>query len=316
MVSTSSGSARQDGASRDSPAMSGVIRHRGGLLPLLIASIVWGVWNTADKYAVSGLPVVTVMALMLVTATAVLWTVLLVTGRERPRPGQLRRLALTGLFEPAIGYGAIGLGLVHVQATTASLMDGTEACFVVAFVALHRHRRPALRSVAGVALSAAGVAALGGVHVVFGLGPGDLLVLGGVAAAALSSVIASRVLEDLDAIVTTTGQFSFGLLFMIPLLAWQWAARGSLTTPATRPLDWAVATVVCGGGLAVAFLLYNSAIARIPVTAAGVIINVSPLFGVAAAVGFLSERVSRWDVIGAVLILSGIFLFAEHDTEG
>jgi drug/metabolite transporter (DMT)-like permease len=296
-------------------AVSGVLRHRAGVLPLLAASILWGVWNTADKYAVTGLPVMTVVGAMLVCSAAMLWAVALFQGLKWPQPGQLKQLALAGLLDPAIAYGAMSLGLVRLPATAASLLDGTEACFVVAMAAFWRRRRPTARSVIGVLLSASGVAALGGAHAILGLGAGDLLVLAGVASAALSSVIASRVLEDLDPVMTTACQFGFGLLFTTPLIAWQWTAGGSIAGPDARPADWVVAAIGCGGTLAAAFLLYNRAIARIPVTVAGAILNVSPLFGVAAAVLLLGEGFPWWQALGAALILGGIFLFAERDVD-
>lgn len=296
--------------------MNGVLRYRAGVLPLLAASAIWGAWNTADKYAVARLPVITVMAVMLAAAAGVLWTVLLVRGHRPPRPAQLGQLALTGLLEPALSHGIIGAGLVHVQATAASLLDGTEACFVVAIVAVFRRRPPSPRSVSGVLLAALGVAAIGGLHGGAGFGLGDALVLAGIASAALSSVLASRLLETLDPLVTTAYQFGFGFGFTLPLVAWEWAAGGPVSGPAAGPLAWVVASAACGGGLAAAFLLYNRAITRIPVTAAGVILNTIPLFGVAVAVIALGEAVSWWQVLGAALILGGIFLFADHDTGG
>ena len=80
--------------------MRDVIRHRGGVVPLIVASMVFALWNTAYKYAVSGLPVTTVLSVMLL----------------------------------------IGVGLRHVEATVSSMLDGTEACFVVAFGAIIARR--------------------------------------------------------------------------------------------------------------------------------------------------------------------------------
>jgi drug/metabolite transporter (DMT)-like permease len=183
--------------------VSGVFRHRAGVLPLLAASILWGVWNTADKYALTGLPVMTVVGAMLVCSAAMLWAVALFQGRQRPQRGQLRQLALAGLLDRAIADGAMSLGLVRLPATAASLLDGTEACFVAAMVAFWRHRRPTARSVIGVLLSASGVAALGGAHAILGLGAGDLLVLAGVASAARS--IAGPDARPLDWVVAAIG---------------------------------------------------------------------------------------------------------------
>src|ERR1700722_226974 len=168
--------------------MRDIIRHRGGVMPLVAASVVFALWNTAYKYAVDGLPVMTALAGMLLTAAAALWAVALLKGRQRLTAGQLRRIAVAGMIDPALSYAAIGLGLTHVEATVSAMLDGTEACFVVAFAAIIARRSPGPRAVGGVLLSAAGVAVLGGTHSLLGIGPWNLVVLGGVACAGLCNV--------------------------------------------------------------------------------------------------------------------------------
>jgi membrane protease YdiL (CAAX protease family) len=61
--------------------MRDIIRHRGGVVPLIAASVVFALWNTAYKYAIDGLPVMTVLSVMLLTAAAALWGCALARGR-------------------------------------------------------------------------------------------------------------------------------------------------------------------------------------------------------------------------------------------
>jgi drug/metabolite transporter (DMT)-like permease len=245
--------------------MRDIIRHRGGVVPLIAASVIFALWNTAYKYAV----------------------------------------------DAAIGYAAIGVGLTHVEATVSSMLDGTEACFVVAFCALIARRSPGPRAVTGVLLSAAGVAVLGGTHSLLGFGPWNLVVLGGVACAGLCNVLTGRVLgDDVDPLTMTAHQMGFAALCTLPLLAWQWQAGGGIGAPAAGPAEWAVA-MASGIALAAGFLLYNYAIVRVPVTTAGMILNTLPVFGVAAAVAFLGERITWAQAAGAAVILLAFFLFEE-----
>lgn len=291
--------------------MRDIIRHRGGVVPLIAASVVFALWNTAYKYAVDGLPVMTVLSVMLLTAAAALWGCALARGRQRLTRGQLRRIAVMGMIDPAIGYVLIGLGLTHVEATVSAMLDGTEACFVVAFAAIIARRSPGPRAVSGVLLSAAGVAVLGGTHSLLGIGPWNLVVLGGVACAGLCNVLTDRVLgDDVDPLTVTAHQMGFAALCTLPLLAWQWQAGGALGGTAAGPADWAVA-MASGIALAAGFLLYNHAIVRVPVTTAGMILNTLPVFGVAAAIAFLGERITWAQVAGAVVILIAFFLFEE-----
>ncbi|MEV7357884.1 DMT family transporter [Kitasatospora sp. NPDC091276] len=292
--------------------LGNAVRHPGGTLTLIGASAIWGLWTTAEKYSIRGLPVMTVLAVSLFTAAALPWAVLLYRGgHRRPSRDQLKRLALLGLFEPMVGYGAIGLGMARIDATQASILRGSEACFVVALAAVISRRAPTPRGVGGVVLGAVGVAALGGSHALLGLGVGDLLVLAGTFAAAAATIITGRVVRETDPLVTTAYQFGFGLLFSLPLFVGQWVISGSLVTGGARPLHWIVAAGVCGGGLAGAFLMYNYAVTRTPVTTAGVLLNIIPVFGLAFAVALLGERIDVWQYVGAALILAGIFLFSE-----
>ncbi|MFD0385367.1 EamA family transporter [Streptomyces stramineus] len=120
---------------------------------------------------------------------------------------------------------------------------------------------------------------------------------------------------DMEPLVVTAYQFGFGLLFTLPLLIWQWGTNGSALTASVRSSHWLVAAVVCGCGLGVAYLLYNHSITRLSVSAAGIILNIIPVFGVAAAIVFLGESINAWQFIGAALIVGGIFLFSEADKD-
>ena len=129
-------------------------------------------------------------------------------------------------------------------------------------------------------------------------------------AARAQHVLTDRVLgDDVDPLTMTAHQMGFAALCTLPLLAWQWQA-GAIGGPAARPADWAVA-MASGIALAAGFLLYNYAIVRVPVTTAGMILNTLPVFGVAAAIAFLGERITWAQVVGAVVILIAFFLFEE-----
>jgi drug/metabolite transporter (DMT)-like permease len=292
-----------------------IISHRRGAAALVAASAIWGLWNSGYKYAVSGLPIAIVLAVMLLTAAAALWAVVLIRGRGRVTSRQLRQIALAGLLDPAISYAALGIGLTHVAATTSAMFDGTEACFVVAFAALIARRSPGIRAITGVLLSAAGIALLGATRSVVGLSVWDLLVLAGVASAALCNVLTDRVLDDdLDPLTVTAYQMGFAALCALPLLAWHWQARETIGCTAGPLSYWAVA-IASGAALAAAFLLYNYAIAQVPVTTAGMILNTIPLFGVVAAICVLGERITWAQGAAAAVILIAFCLFEEGTVE-
>ncbi|MFE7117878.1 DMT family transporter [Streptomyces sp. NPDC057654] len=291
-----------------------ITRRQPGLAPLLVASSLWGLWATGEKFGLAGMAGVTLLAVTLASSTVLLWAILLRRGcHERPGHGQLALLALLGFFEPMLGYGATIVGLAHVNASEAALLGGTEAVFVVVLTALSSRRAPTLGAVAGILLGAVGVAVLGGSRGDLGLSSGSLLVLAGSLSAAIATMIAGRAVTDMDPLVVTAYQFLFGLLFTMPLLVWHWSMGDGLLTASVHPGHWLTVVLVCGLGLGIAFLLYNRALTRVSVSTAGIILNVIPVFGVATAVVFLREALNVWQFIGAALIVGGIFLFTEKD---
>lgn len=281
---------------------AGVLR-----LMLVAAAIAWGGANTATAYALGGFGPFTMLAVKLSAAAAVLWAVALVRG-VRPVPSR-RRLALLGVFEPLAAYGALTVGLVWTTATNGSLLGATESCFVVLLAAVFLRERAGPRSVAGLALAVAGVLALEGFDVAAGFGVGDLVVLAGSLAAAVYVVLAARVAPDVDPVMMTTWQFTFASAMSVPLAVTAW-----LTGLERFPSDvdggyWLAALGVGGICFALAFLLYNRAIADVPAGMAGIVLNLVPVIGVLTAVVFLGERPTAWHLVGGALIVGGLLLF-------
>jgi drug/metabolite transporter (DMT)-like permease len=72
---------------------------------------------------------------------------------------------------------------------------------------------------------------------------------------------------------------------------------------------WVVAALVGIFGFGFSFVLYNAAIVFIAAGPAGVIINLSPAFGLTGAVLLLGETLTAARAIGAALIGLSVILF-------
>ncbi|WP_028921272.1 DMT family transporter [Pseudonocardia acaciae] len=284
--------------------MSGGWRFR---LMLVAAAVGWGCATTATKYALAGFGPATMLVVKLAAASAVLWAVSLVRG-VRPAPGR-GRFALLGLFEPALAYGGLTVGLTYTTATNASLLGVTESIFVLMLAAAFLSERIRARSVLGIALAVAGVLALGGGDVGTGFNLGDLIVVAGSVAAAVYVTLAAKVASTADALTMTTYQFTFATAFTLPLAVWPWLTGREPLPTSVEPRYWLAAMFVGGVCFALSFLLYNQAIRSVPAGMAGVILNMVPVIGVLTAVVFLGESLTAWHMAGAVLVVAGIMLF-------
>lgn len=276
-------------------------------LMLVVAAAGWGTANTATAYALGGFGPFTMLLVKLAAATAVLWAVALARG-VKPAPGKAR-LALLGLFEPALAYGALTVGLVWTTATNGSLLGALESCFVLVLAAIFLRERIGPRSAAGLVLAVAGVLALEGFDIAAGFNVGDLVVVGGSLAAAIYVTLAAKVAPTMDAVTMTTWQFTLATLMALPVAVIMW-----LTGVEAFPVNvaggyWLAALFVGGVCFALSFLLYNRAIRFVPAGLAGIILNMVPVIGVATAITFLGEELTPWHVLGAVLIVGGVLLF-------
>ena len=94
------------------------------LLALLVAALLWGGAITGTKYALGGFGPVTLLAVELTAAAAVLWAVTLVRGYRPPRRWWLP--VLLGLLEPAVAYLAETASLAKTGGAASALPSGKE----------------------------------------------------------------------------------------------------------------------------------------------------------------------------------------------
>ena len=286
--------------------------HRRRVGALVLATMCWGCDSAAAKYALHGFGPLTLLAVQLVIASALLWVILTVRCHRRgsyalaaPR----RVYALLGALEPGLAYGGLNYGLAWTSAVAGSLIGGLEASctFVLAVLVL---RVPLTRrGLLAAAVSGTG-AVLVGLSTASGrAGLGDALVMAGVLAAATATLVAARQHADTDAIRMTAWQFTFGLALVLPLLALRWASGAEAVPVNAGWREWLAAGVGGTVVLVIPFLLFNAVVTKVPATTSAMALNLYPVFGVVAAVLILTEQLTALDVAGGALIVAGITAF-------
>jgi drug/metabolite transporter (DMT)-like permease len=272
----------------------------------------WGGYSAATKYALRGFGPLTLLAVQLVIAVALLWVVLIVRCRRRrsyalaaPR----RAYAVLGALEPGLAYGGLTYGLAWTSAAAGSLIAGLEASCAFALAVLVLRERLTRFGLLAAAVSAAGAVLVGLGGATLRTGLGDALVLAGVLAAATATLVAAQQHPDTDARRMTTWQFTFGLAFVLPLLALQWASGAEAVPAGVSWREWLAAAIGGTLGLAIPFLLFNAVVTKVPATTSAMVINLYPVFGVVAAILALGERLAPLEVAGGALIVAGITAF-------
>lgn len=282
---------------------------------LCISALLFGLSSTFTKYALRGFSPFVLLSVELAVAATLAWTVLL--ARTPPRGpardlGPRRAWVLLGILEPGLVNAGLNMGLVYTTASAAALLSGLEGCLTVLLAVMLLRRPITFRGLLAVLAAGTG-AVLVSAHGSLRADAGNLLVTAGVLAAALYTIEASRLPADTDSVLMTTWQLTSALVFVVPVTALRCGIGAeAIPTHASGP-EWAGAVAAGGISIGAAFLLFNAAVTRASAAASGMMINLIPLVGLAAATVFLGESVTFLQLAGGLLIVGGVSSYPAAD---
>jgi drug/metabolite transporter (DMT)-like permease len=281
-----------------------------------LAALGWGSSTTLSAFALRQLGAIDLLAVEILSGSAVIWTVAAVRMRGSLATPHWKTFALLGLCEPGLTYLLANEGLRHDSAATASLLFAMEAVLVIPLAAVFLGERVSRATLGALALGLLGA-------VVVGAGAqggrdsltGHMLILAATLGAAAYSVLARRSADRAPVLVATSYQLMAAAAIAVPLAVGSHLSRQA-GWPAVDLAHWLVAVAAGMAGVAVPFLLYNRAVAVVRATIATGVLNLIPLIGFLTAVIFLGETPTAVEVLGGVLVLSSIALIARGGTEG
>jgi drug/metabolite transporter (DMT)-like permease len=137
-----------------------------------------------------------------------------------------------------------------------------------------------------------------------GFNAGDLWMLMAVAVWAAYSLLLRRRPSDLPQTLTLVSSIVVALPL---LLAFAQLAGSSTTLPWSGPVLLGVGYVAVFASV-VSFLFWSHGVAELGPSRAGQFVHLMPMFGAALSFAFLGEPLSVAQIVGAVLVLTGIVL--------
>ncbi|HET7678326.1 MAG TPA: EamA family transporter [Candidatus Limnocylindrales bacterium] len=316
-------SRRQASSAGPSPARAGApvdVRpspHAAAVASMAAAAIVWGGAVGITKLALTDVPPLTLAFLRFAAAS------LLLVAFERRRSDApslrslpWRQLAVLGLTGVALFFALINSGLALTTASDTALISGAMPAAAAAAGWLFLRQRLDAIGLLALALSVAGAAIVATAQAP---GPelpgrlvGNLLVAGSVASWALYTVAGGR-LQSVPPLTAVTWSGALGALFLAPVAALELfgGARITLTVPALLAFVYLTLGASC-----VAYLLWNRGVRVVSAFESGVVVNLIPVAGVAAAVLLVGERLEPRQLVGGALILAGVLLVAARRRAG
>ncbi len=276
----------------------------------LTLCIVWSSTWLVIKIGLEDLPPVSFVAIRFVVAAIVLVAISLGRGRMLPpRRVDYFILAGTGLLMFALNYGLLFWAELHVSSGLAAVIQASIPIFGMVFAHWMLPEEPlrwqrlggALVAMAGVAVICARLLSFNGWLAFLG----GLGITIGAASAAYSNVVLKAKKIQLPPSMLAGWQMIFGI---IPLLLLSFAVDGS-------PLrfHWTGRAILCLLYLAVigssfTFLLLYWLMPRMSVTNLQTISLITPPGAIAIGWAFGGERLSVWSLLGAALVLVGVWL--------
>ena len=275
---------------------------------LLSTAVFLGTNPVAVKYAVGYIPPLPFVTLRFVLAGLVLWGILCLFNPEgRLRSNDLWAMAGLGLVGIASNNILFTHGVSMTSASNSALVVATAPLWGMLLAFMLGWERPKLTGIVGVGVAMLGVAVI----VYRGLGEsgaslaGDLLVMGAAVCWGSYAVLSLSLLERYSPLAVAAYSMLFGGLAVLPL--------ASVQLPG---VDWGAVSLGGWGAFAYSALLvaafgftfWQRGISRIGANRMLVYQYLVTLVGVVAGVVLFSESFGIDKVIGAAILLGGVYL--------
>jgi drug/metabolite transporter (DMT)-like permease len=286
-------------------------------LLLLLMIIIWGSNFSVVKYALRDFPEISFNALRLIIASAI-FLIAIATVRARaaaglrpPDPPLTRREWGTVLFLGVVGTGFYQLlflaGVARTSVANSSLIFGCTPVAVAIMSSVAGHDRLTAARWAGAALSFTGIYTLVGLRAELSTATfaGDALIFGAMLCWSIYSVVAQPLLKRHSPLVVTgwamtTGTIVYLAFAIVPMLRTNWAAISTIS--------WVLMSASALLALAFSYIVWYTAVQKIGSARTAIYSNLTPIVAMIVAAIWLGEQITRTQMIGAGLILSGIAL--------
>lgn len=279
-----------------------------GLLSILFVMIVWGSASSVTKVAVNEIPPFTLAFLRFFTALITLLLMRPFSRSVNDTPMPWVPVTLMGLSGVTAFYIFFNLSLFYTSASIGSLIQGFIPVCIAIFAVIFLKERLSGLQITGILLSLIGIIIIG-LLANQGSGAqstlkGNLFMILASLAWAIYTVISHKV-TSVDPLKVTIGIAFTGVLFLVPFALFECWRSG---VPSISLKGWLAVIYLGSIGSALCYLLYNKAMETMSAAQIGNFLNLDPLVGLIVALVFLGEHINMLQVIGGLLVITGIFL--------
>jgi drug/metabolite transporter (DMT)-like permease len=276
---------------------------------LITLSMIWGGSFFFNRVAVTGLPVLTIVACRVAFAACILW--LIVAATRTPLPDDRRtygQLFILGFVNSVIPFSLIVWGQTRIGSGLASILNATTPFFTIivanAFLA---DERLTWQKFSGVIIGIAGVAAMIGVSA-FEEASADVIAELALIAASVAYAFGTtfaRRFRSLPPLIVATGQITSAALIITPIAI---IADQVWTLPMPRTEVILSVTGLAALCTAFAYLLYFRILRSAGATNVALVTFLVPVSAILLGILFLGESLQPRHFIGMAAISAGLAL--------
>jgi drug/metabolite transporter (DMT)-like permease len=279
---------------------------------LTLVAIVWGASFIAGRIVSAEMDATAAALWRYVVAATTLVTVALLLEHGLPRltAQQWLGVIVLGILGVAMYNLCFMYGLQTVPASRASLIIALNPAATLVGGALFLGEPLSRSRVLGIALALLGVAVElsgGDPMKLFVRGPllGELAMFGCVVSWAAYTLLGKRMLGDgVSSLAATTYAALAGTLLLVAINA----TTGNLHVPQASPKAWWCIAFIGVFSTALAYVWFYDGVRAIGPARTSVFINLVPVVAIALGVLLLGEKLVPSMVIGAALVVSGVFI--------
>ncbi len=265
---------------------------------LVISCTIWGTAFAFGKLALEALTVSQLVLLRFGLASLALLPIILIK-RAWVQRKDLPRFLLTGFLAVPVTFLLQFQGLALTTIARASLIIGAIPPLLALGAAVFLEERPRRRGWAAIAASVLGVVVIVGTPGEGGSWAGDGLVFISCLISVVWVIMNKRLNERYTAPIATTYLLSFGTLTLAPITLLQ-DGLPSFNLPISVWTSVIILGVFC---TALAFVLWNWGLERVPASTAGVYLNLEPLIGALLGVTLWQDTLGPGVILGGALII-------------
>ncbi|WP_032121402.1 DMT family transporter [Clostridium amazonitimonense] len=286
-------------------------RKRLAHILAVILMLIWGLSYLSIKVVVYEVEPTLLAFYRFLIASVILYIIMKVKYPEEKVIKEDRvKMALSGLFGVSLYFFFENYSVAFTSASNVSILISSIPVFtLLSQRIIFKEKLTAFKTI-GAALSVAGivmvVAAKDKVNLFSAGTLGDLMALGAAISWVIYNVVTSKYKGEYKSITITTYQAIWGTVFLSPALLISKPSIPSVVAT-INILYLAVACSVAG------YIIYIFCLKELGATIITTYINLQPIVSLVAAALILEESISFWQVIGSIIIISGVFFVNMDD---